>query len=91
MMFILTKTRMIHTDASNYNCMSYKRKKLRIPPQRLTKAEARTCAALVVSTQSIYMRREMVVDLMLSVDSESFRLIYELIGDRIMGELMPSC
>jgi len=92
MKFILTRHRMIHSDDPSYSIMSYNnRKKPRIPPQRLTAAEARTVAALVVSTASKHLRREMIVDLMLQVDEDSFYAIYELIGEKIMSELMPTC
>ena len=91
MKFIPTKNRMIPLNDPNYNIMGYRDKKPRIPPQRLTAAEARTVAALVISTQSKHLRRDMIVDLLLQVDSDSFNMIYELIGEKIMSELMPTC
>ena len=92
MNFIVTKNRMIHTIEDSYS-MSYDRKKKapRLPPVKLTDAEVRTVAAIIVSTKGISMQQEMMVDLMLQCDDETINKIIQTIGPDIMDEIMPYC
>ena len=92
MNFIVMKNRMNHTFDDSYS-MAYDRfkKAPRIPPVRLADAEARTVAAVIVSSKGLQIQREMMVDLMLQIDDESFNKVIQLIGPDIMSEIMPTC
>ena len=92
MNFIVTRNRMNLSFDDSYS-MGYDKfkKKPRIPPARIGEAEARTCAAIIVSSKGIQVQREMIVDLMLQVDEESFNMVLQLLGEKIVNEIMPTC